>query len=1159
MLKKFTGGLILILSLLLTGVNYAQTTLPKETSVLNNGQWFKLGITSTGIYKIDRNLLQAAGIAADAINPKNIKVYGNGGGMLPQLNSTPRPDDLVENAILVSGEADGKFDANDYILFYGQGPHRWTYDPNSKRFRHAFNIYADTAYYFITVGTTPGRRVSEQTAVTNSTVTIDTYLEHQFYEKDLISPLQSGREWYGEDFTAFTPTRNFTFPITNLVPGSPIQITSAVMGSSRAGSEFVLKANNIAVGNQSINGQGTHNYHPVGEDNLTHFTLNSNSLQSGAELTLNIAFNNKGVTDAIGYLNYLEVTSERYLKFSGNQIAFRSLQNILPSAVSTFKIENITPETIIWDVTQATNPQVMVLQKQNNTATFNVKTDTLREFISFRGSDFPKPALAGKVANQNLHALNVTGTLDLVILTHPAFVAAAEKLANHRRTRDNLNVAVVTVNQVYNEFSSGATDVTAIRDFMKMLYNRSKKPAGEVIYLLLFGDASYDYKSPPGQAQTRTPFNTNFVPVYESRQSLNPLRSYSSEDYFGLLDPHEGLWLEENFNTSELIDIGIGRLPAKTLTEAQTLVNKLIHYDSPAGFGNWRNQITFLADDGDGAEHLRDAENLANYLEENQPAYHAKKVYLDLFKQTTVPNGQRSPETNTTLDKTIEKGTLLLNYTGHGNEISLAHEQILTMPQLQNWKNYDQLTFMLTATCEFGRYDDPRRSSGAEVALLNNQGGAMGLLSTTRPVYARDNRLLNRHFFENLFTPINGRMPRLGDLYRITKNKSQNQINNRNFTLLGDPSQKLAYPALKAIITQINKKPVSTGITDTLKALSDVIISGAITDADENLITSFNGQVSIKIFDKPAVLKTFGDEGTPGAGNIQAVAVQENILYNGLATVKNGVFTVNFKIPKDIAYPIGKGKISLYAFNNVTDALGANTTVAVGGSHPNPAADTTPPTIKLYLDDESFVAGGLTSNTPQLLVKLSDESGINTTTTGIGHEITLTLDNNNAQAIILNEFYTTEKDNFKAGRINYLLPNLAPGPHELKIKAWDIYNNSSEARLPFVVAGNQNFVIENIQNYPNPFANQTTFGINHNQAGDEVEIQIQVFNLMGQLVKTIREKRDKSKNRIADITWNGKDDAGNKLVNGVYLYKVKIRSLTKGIWTEQAKKLMILN
>ncbi|GEO03828.1 peptidase C25 [Adhaeribacter aerolatus] len=1143
-----------MLSLALAEVGLAQPTSPKSASVLSTGQWFKLGITSTGLYKIDKYLLQAAGFSAEAIDPRRIKIYGNGGGMLPQLNSTPRPDDLTENAILVTGEADGKFDANDYVLFYGQGPHRWLYDETSQRFRHEFNIYTDTAYYFITVGSTAGKRVQEQPAVTGATVTINTYLERQFYEKDLISPLQSGREWYGEDFTAFTPSRNFTFPAANLVPGSIIQISSSVMGSSRVGSEFTLKGNNTILGNQFINGQGTHNYHPVGEYNLAHFSLNSNPLPGSSELTLNLAYNNKGVPDATGYLNYLEIISERYLRLQGSQTAFRSIQNIQPRALSAFKIGNITPETRVWEVSQAATPKALVLEKNNGTGLFSVKTDTLREFVTFTGTDFPKPILGGKVVNQNLHALNLNGALDLVILAHPAFLTAAEKLANHRRTHDNLMVEVVTVNQVYNEFSSGAPDVTAIRDFMKMLYNRSKKPAGEVMHLLLFGDSSYDYKSMPGNAQPRTPNNTNFVPVYESRQSLDPLRSYSSEDYYGLLDPHEGLWQEENFSTPELLDIGIGRLPVKTLTEAQTGVNKLIHYDSPAGFGNWRNRVTFLADDGDGAEHLRDAENLATYLAENQPAYHAKKVYLDFFKQTTVPNGQRSPETNTTLNKVIEQGTLLLNYTGHGNETSLAHEQILTISQIKNWKNYDRLTFMLTATCEFGRYDDPRRSSGAEVALLSSQGGAIGLLTTTRPVYASNNRLLNRQFFENLFTPLNGRMPRLGDLYRSTKNKSQNQINNRNFTLLGDPSQQLAYPALKAVVTSINNKEA-----DTLKALAPVILTGAITDRQDNIVSDFNGQVEIKIFDKPAQVKTLGDESTPAYSNIQNVRVQENLLYNGLASVKNGAFKLSFKVPKDIAYPIDKGKISLYAYNTTTDGHGGNNTIAIGGSEPNPAVDTTPPTIKLYLDDETFVPGGITGNQPVLLAKLSDESGLNTNTTGIGHEITLTLDIDNTRTIILNEFYTTEIDNFKAGNIVYALPELEPGSHELKIKAWDIYNNSAEARLPFIVVGDQSFVIENIQNSPNPFGAETTFSFNQNQAGDDVEIQIQILTLAGQLVKTIREKRAKSKNRIADITWNGKDEAGNILTNGIYIYKVKIISLTKGIWTERVKKLMILN
>ncbi|MDB5262287.1 MAG: hypothetical protein JWQ14_1568, partial [Adhaeribacter sp.] len=453
--------------------------------------------------------------------------------------------------------------------------------------------------------------------------------------------------------------------------------------------------------------------------------------------------------------------------------------------------------------------------------------------------------------------------------------------------------------------------------------------------------------------------------------------------------------------------------------------------------------------------------------------------------------------------------------------------------------------------------DDPRRSSGAELALLNSQGGAIGLLTTTRPVYATNNRLLNRQFFEAVFTPINGRMPRLGDLYRLTKNQSQAQANNRNFTLLGDPSQQLAYPALKAIITGINQAAVTTGITDTLNAAVPINLTGTVTNEQGNILTSFQGQVVVKIFAPPGTFKTLGDESAPGSGNIQTVQVRENILFNGLATVKNGQFTVSFRLPKDAGNLAGKGKISLYAFNATTDAHGGQANVAVGSAVNQPATDSTPPTIKLYLHDETFVSGGITGKNPEVLAKFYDASGINITT-GQGHEIKGILDGDTTRTIILNEFYTAEPDNFKAGQVRYFLSDLTPGSHELKIKAWDVYNNAAEARLVFIVTGAETIRLEDILNYPNPFPDNTNFSFNHNRAGEDLDIQIQIFDLTGKLVKTIREKRLYSQNHIADLLWNGQDDRGHLLTNGVYLYKIKITSLTNGISTERFNKLMIL-
>ncbi|RDC64673.1 type IX secretion system sortase PorU [Adhaeribacter pallidiroseus] len=1161
MLKSALSFLILFLSL----SAYSQTAVKPgpglrryaDGSVLRSGKWYKIGVSASGLYKLDKTALQNMGIAVTSLNPKFIRLFGNGGGMLPQRNASPRPDDLVENAIYVAGEADGKFDETDYVLFYAQGPHTWTLDTSKQTFRHEYNIYSDTTYYFLQVNQSAGLRIQKQKPVTGATVTIDSYTERVFHEVDLKNKLLSGRQWVGEEFSAFTLSRDFAFTIPDLVPGSVVQVQAAVVGDSPTNSAFNVKLNDIALGSINLAGRGNFDYHPVGVFQLGTFEKNSNTLPLTNELKINLTYNTTGNAAALGYLDYLEIIAERSLKLTGNQTLFRSFQNIHPGAISTFTVSNMPAHAVVWDITHPQQPEALNLKIISSEATFTTNTDSLKEFIAFTGQNFSIPTVAGKIANQNLHALNKEGKTDLIILTHPNFFLQAERLAAHRQTHDNLQVQVVTTNQVYNEFSSGAQDITAIRDFMKMLYDR--KTPERPLYLLLLGDASYDYKSANNNnSQNRTLNNTNYVPVYQSRESLDPLESYSSEDYYGFLDDNEGFWDETNFTNPDLMDIGIGRLPVRTLQEAEIMVTKLINYDHPKAFGNWRNRLVLAADDGDGTEHLRDAEFLADYMKVNHPAYNLRKVYLDMYKQENNASGQISPQASKSIDQTLEQGALLINYTGHGSETSLAQEKIVTIPQMANWKNKDKLAFLVTATCEFGRYDDPARASGAEQALFNANGGAIGLISTTRPVYAGGNRVLNKNFFEFAFTPVNGQMPRLGNVLQQTKNTSLSQVNNRNFALMGDPTMRLAYPALQVSLNKMNNREVNTG-TDTLKALSKITLSGSVKDVNQTVITSFNGQVQTTVYEKETQINTLGDESANGVSNVRAVQIRENIIYDGVASVKEGLFSVTFMVPKDIAYNLGQGKISFYAFSSTGDAQGVYNNIVVGGANPNGLPDNKPPTVRLFMDDESFVSGGLTSSTPTLLAHIADENGINTTGVGIGHEITAVLDNDKNQPIILNNYFTAKADNYQAGLVRYPLQNLSVGKHLIAVKAWDTYNNSTESKIELLVASSEKLVLDQVLTYPNPMQDHTTFQFSHNRQGEDINIKINIYNITGSLVKTLTGTSFASKPRLNAISWNGQNENNQPLTPGLYLYVLTVRSKRDGSEASKTKKLVLLN
>lgn len=1121
------------------------------SSVLSTGEWYRLAVTSSGVHKIDKGVLQALGISTQGLDPRKIQVYGNGGGMLPQPNSAPRPDDLQENAIWVSGEADGKFDDADFVLFYAQGPHTWTYDEAQQQFSHAFNIYSDTAYYFLRINHTAGARVATRPQATGATQQIRSYDERVFYEKDLKNMVYSGREWYGEEFSTFTPSQSFSFPASEIVPGSTVKLTAFLMGNSPADCSFTVKLNDQVLGSQSVPNRGTYNYHPEGVNSTKTYSISQAVLGNPTALKVGLDFSTGGSSTSLGYLNYLELHYERYLKLYGEQTAFRSVASTGAPA-STFLIAEAPAAAAVWDVTDPLQPMAQQVDASGAGLRFSAPTDVLREFVVFQGNAISTKAIPiGKVANQNLHSTNSDGALDFVIVTHPSFLEEASRLAAHRSRHSNMQVQVVTTQQIYNEFSSGAQDVTAIRDFMRMVYRRSSKSGDQVLYLLLFGDTSYDYKY-------RIRNNTNFVPVYQSRQSLHPIASYSSEDYFGFLDEEEGEWAE-NAQGDHLLDIGIGRLPATTKAEATTLVNKIIAYDSPSHFGNWRGRVTFVSDDGDYNEHQNDAEHLANYLESSFPHYSPNKVYLDLYQQQAVSNGQRIPEATAALDKAVEQGSLIVNYTGHGNETSWAAEQVLTLPQISSWKNKDKLAFFLTATCEFGRYDDPSRSSGAETLLLHQEGGAIGLITTTRPVYSNGNRVLNRNFYKAAFTPLNGRMPRLGDLVLQTKNNSitdntsgSNGVNNRNFTLLCDPSLQLAYPSLQTRISSLNGKEPAA---DTLSALSKVHLKGEVLTSSGTLAADFTGELRVTVYEKATTRQTLGDEGAPKV----PVSMWESIIYDGKATVTQGQFELTFVVPKDITYTYGTGKITLYASNGTTDAIGTNQSIVIGGTAKDIVADNVPPTVNLFMDDESFVSGGITGKSPTLLAKLFDENGINTAGIGIGHEITAVLDGNRQNMLVLNDYYTAAPNSYQEGRIQFPLKDLTPGLHTVRLKAWDTHNNSTETYIEFYVSNNAGIALEHVLNHPNPFSTNTTFHFDHNRAGQNLDVQVQIYTLSGKLVKTLQTTTFASKAHLAELTWNGRDEYNDKLARGVYIYRVNVRSQQDGAMASKVEKLVILN
>jgi hypothetical protein len=1124
-------------------------------SALSSGRWYKLAISADGIYKIDRNMLNSMGINTASINPRNIRIHGYGGGMLPQANANFLHDDLPENAIYVEGENDGVFNENDFVLFYAESPNRWVPNNAFGIFQFEKNIYSDVAFYYLTIGTSQGKRISNKPQESGSDAIFTYFNERQHFETDLKNLNRTGREWFGDEYKQ-TLVRTYNFSgLSNIVAGSDINIYSSVFTQSPAASNFTVKANGFEIGRHSLPSTSIafFEYNAIGALSNMYFIKPAAQIPNIANLSIEYSYN-KPNTNSTGYHNFTTINARRELGLYGNATYFRNNASRLENNC-TFRI-NAPSNAVVWDLT---NPLDIKRQEFSvvNSSVIEFKTATegrIREYAIFNGNNFNAPTFSGEVQNQNLHALT---DINFVIVSASDFLAQANQLANERNAQ-GLKTRIFTPQQIYEEFSSGRQDISAIRNFLKMLYDRSmatSTPSDDIRYLLLFGDCSYDYKN-------RVPGNTNFVPIYQSREYISQTATFSSDDYFGFLDDNEGEWVETvTGGNAHRLDIGIGRIPAKNATEANLAIEKIINYgkNNTANLGKWRNQITLIADDGDGCLHLEDAESFSRQIADFHPNFHTNKIYLDNYLQPYGATGQTSPECRDAINSAIERGALITNYTGHGNELKLASETIIDFQSINSWKNNDKLTFLVTGTCDFGRYDDPALNSGGEQAFITAKGGAIGLLTTTRPVYSFSNKILNTAFYNAVFNPINGNMPRLGDVQMITKNNSISGVNNRNFALLGDPTLTLSYPQHDINITKINEQVTNSLTADTLKALMKVTIEGEISD-NGAVLTNFNGRLSTSVYEKILPFKTLGNKKDRN-GNVEICdySARKSVIFDGSATVTGGRFRFSFIVPKDINYEYGLGKIILYADNGNIDANGSYVNLIIGGSQEGVAPDNTPPVINLFMDDESFVFGGLTSTNTIMLGKLFDDNGINTSGLGIGHDITAILDDDINSLKVLNEYYTSELDNYQRGRIEYPYKELTPGVHSLRVKAWDTHNNSAEAYLEFVVANDDKLAIKHVLNYPNPFSTHTTFHYDHNRAGSDLETKIEIFTVTGKLIKTMFSVDYFSKAHFSGISWNGRDEYDDRIGNGVYIYKVTVRSLNDGSSKQVYEKLVILN
>ncbi|MCU0432273.1 MAG: type IX secretion system sortase PorU [Bacteroidia bacterium] len=1120
-------------------------------SVLANGDWHRIGIAQTGVHKLSYQFFANMGYDMATLDPRTIRLYGNGRGQLSFSNAAAHYDDLNEYAIQVVGETDGTFDTDDYVLFYGTSPHRWKFDPVSSRFRHNLHNYSDSTFYFITTAPGTAKRVTVQSSSSlTPTHNVTSFTDYAYHEQDLENLIKSGREWYGEKFD-LQGQYSFSFAFPNIDNTTQAWVYCDLVSRLATPHTYNVSAQSGAglINVPAANVSSYYDTYALFGTTQFMFTPTSSSINVSVARGSN-------ASGALGWLNQIELNVRRQLLMTSGQMQFRDHLSAGAGNVARYTLGNAIPQVSIWDVTAFGDARLQQVTVNGNIHEFVLPADSIREFIAFDGTQYLTAAYEGKVANQNLHAQTA---VDYVIVAHPMFWAQANELGQMHNAIDGLTYTVVTPQQIYNEFSSGAQDITAIRDFIRMLYDRALTPEEMPKYVLLFGDGSYDNKY-------KLPQNTNMIPTFQNANSVTPTISYTSDEFYGLLDD-SGEW--DGSSDVGYVDVGIGRFPVHTLEEAEAVMNKIRRYmaNDPistvtacgngqdcSSTGEWRNWIAFIGDDEDSGIHMSQSDQLATMVDTAYDNYNIDKIYFDAFQQEQTPGGERYPGVVEAINRRMDRGALIVNYTGHGGEVGLAHEQAVNVPQINNWKNLCNMPLFVTATCEFSRFDDPSRTSAGEYVLLNPNGGGIGLLTTVRLVYSSPNFILNRNFYEAVFDTLNGELPRIGDVYRITKVTSGNNTNNRNFTLLGDPALRLRYPKNKVVTTEVNNQPLNPAQPDTLRALSRVTITGFVADQAGNKLNGFNGVLYPTVFDKTSTITTLGND--PPNSPI-TFKFQKNIIYRGKVSVVNGDYTFSFVVPRDISYQFDNGRISYYAYNGQTDASGFCEDIIIGGTNPNAPADNNGPQVRLFMNDTNFAFGGITNASPTLLAIVSDSNGINTVGNGIGHDIVAVIDEQTSNAIVLNDFYQSDLNSFQRGRILYPLSNLSEGRHTLSLKVWDVYNNSTTVTTEFTVVKNNGLQLEHVLNYPNPFTTRTEFYFESNQCCTQFDVMVQVFTVSGKLVKTINETVQNEGFRSAPIIWDGKDDFGDNIGRGVYVYRMVVRGVD-GQSAEQYEKLVIL-
>ncbi len=1102
-----------------------------EHSVLANGRWSRWAVPQTGVYMLTASQLVQAGLTLP-VESQYLRVFGNGGRMLPENASDPRPDDLTEIACEVVDNGDGYFDApDDYILFFAEGPDVWSWDSLTPGFLHTMNSYNDVSCYFLNIGDVAGKRMTLEPAIGGTPDRILTdFQDHVFYELDSINLLKSGRSWFGQKFSS-TLSYHFSFDFPEVVITDTAIIRTTLAARANDSTRFVVSGwgQQVSLAMNKVDPN-------VNAEYVRMKTATLNVLPSADQLLLEITYIPSD-QNAMGFLDDVEVVAGRKLNFTGGQMSFRNSRAAQPG-ISRFDVSGFNGSSRIWNVTHPADAAEVPVSVTSTGCTFNKQGGRLEEYVIFDGTGFFSPLFIETIENQDLHNHAYP---DLIVVTHPDFRQQADRLADFRRTNDGLDVQVLETQMIYNEFSSGMQDPAAIRDYLRMLYlHAGTDSLSRPHYLLLFGDGSYDMKN-------RLSSNTNYIPTYQTLNSILPTASFVSDDFYGLLDDDEGP------SAKGSIDVGVGRLPAASPDEARILVDKIMRYNSevdllpPASnplpgqvsnFAAWRNQITFIADDEDANLHFDQAEKLVRLVDTLTESFNIRKIYLDAYQQEHTSQGDRYPGARQALSDQFKQGALLINFTGHGGETGLTDEHLLEMGDIHLMQNYLNLPVMVTATCEFSRYDNPAEVSAGEHLLLNENGGVSALFSTTRVAYANCNMIMNTHLLAAALEE--GASLRLGDIIRIGKARCTPDVYMQNFTLLGDPSQRLTVPRYQVRVDSINGIAYEA-FSDTLFAGTELTLAGSVHDESASLLIDFNGEAQAVLYDKPWHVYTLGND--PGS-NPALFSDQQDVLFRGRSEVANGRFSFRFTLPADVSFREGSARLSLYAKSINQDAGGIILNLPLLNNGNSFSGNGSGPDIGMYINDRGFDEWGITGADLTFIADLEDEDGINFFGAGNGHDISMVLDDDFVNPMVLNDFYVPALGTPSRGSLAYAFSGLPEGPHRIYLRAWDVLNYSSEREINFVVKENFDVSLNHVTANPNPTNGTTRFCYDRNQTSDEQWVRLIIRSIDGRTIYENEESVVPAQGTSLCCAWEGSTTAGQAAPAGLYIYTLRLTDAT---------------